>query len=150
VPIEKFGKVLDCFSPVTGAQVLDEIQALCAETWFHGHVSTPEAQTRLANTPAGCFLVRFSSQEHGSYTISLVTPAGAIRHQRVRHVGNAFLLQNQRYPSLRAVVELGGHLLNLLIPCPGSTFQAIFASNPHPILGYEEISWSPTNDVNHE
>jgi serine/threonine protein kinase len=150
VPIEKFGKVLDCFSPVSGAQVLDEIQALCAETWFHGHVSTPEAQTRLANTPAGCFLVRFSSQEHGSYTISLVTPAGAIRHQRVRHVGNAFLLQNQRYPSLRAVVELGGHLLNLLIPCPGSTFGAIFASNPHPILGYEEISWSPTNDVNHE
>jgi serine/threonine protein kinase len=148
VPIEKFGKVLDCFSPVSGAQVLDEIQALCAETWFHGHVSTPEAQTRLANTPAGCFLVRFSSQEHGSYTISLVTPAGAIRHQRVRHVGNAFLLQNQRYPSLRAVVEQGGHLLNLLIPCPGSMFGAIFASNPHPILGYEEISWSPTNEIN--
>jgi serine/threonine protein kinase len=148
VPIEKFGKVLDCFSPVSGAQVLDEIQALCAETWFHGHVSTPEAQTRLANTPAGCFLVRFSSQEHGSYTISLVTPAGAIRHQRVRHVGNAFLLQNQRYPTLRAVVEQGGHLLNLLIPCPGSMFGSIFSANPHPILGYEEISWSPTNEIN--
>jgi hypothetical protein len=59
-------------------------------------------------------------------------------------------MSNQRYPSLCAVVELGGHLLNLLIPCPGSTFGAIFASNPHPILGYEEISWSPTNDVNHE
>jgi hypothetical protein len=78
---------------VQGPQVLDEIQALCAEIWFHGHVGTTDAQTRLANTPAGCFLVRFSSQEHASYTISLVTPAGAIRHQRVRHVGGAFVLQ---------------------------------------------------------
>merc|ERR1712146_11342 len=100
---------------------------------------------RLANTPAGCFLVRFSSQEHGSYTISLVTPAGAIRHQRVRHVDGAFVLQNQRYASLRAVVEQGGHLLNLLIPCPGSTFQPLFSDNPHPILGYEEVSFSPSD-----
>eukprot|EP00019_Armaparvus_languidus_P006004 CAMPEP_0168607050 /NCGR_PEP_ID=MMETSP0420-20121227/16923_1 /TAXON_ID=498008 /ORGANISM="Pessonella sp." /LENGTH=538 /DNA_ID=CAMNT_0008646807 /DNA_START=56 /DNA_END=1672 /DNA_ORIENTATION=- len=141
VHIEKFGKVLDCFSPVSSAEVLDQIQQLCAEVWFHGHLSTTDAQTRLSNTPAGCFLVRFSSQEHGSYTISLVTPAGAIRHQRVRHIDSSFVLQNHRYASLRAVVAEGGHLLSLLIPCPGSVFQPLFQSDAHPVIGYEEISW---------
>jgi len=42
-------------------------------SWFHGDISMSESEARLANKMEGTYLVRFSTSEIGTYTISKVS-----------------------------------------------------------------------------
>jgi hypothetical protein len=51
--------------------------------WFHGEISTQDAEERLDNRRPGTFLVRFSSSEKGAFTVSGVDRDRKKSHQRV-------------------------------------------------------------------
>jgi len=141
VNIEQFGKILDWFGPLevnnneSNETMFDRIRKLLMKTWFHGDISTSEAQIRLSGMPAGTFLVRFSSTHPGCYTISSLTQSStSIKHQRVSYVvGKGFNFNGEYYDSLDSIIRDSN---NLFIPCPGSHFQSLFAEQTNPIIGY--------------
>jgi len=111
---------------------LDKTRKLMSNPWFHGDTTTEEAQERLSGKPGNTFLIRFSSVD-GWYTISQITDARAIRHQRVKHKpGTRYSVDGVEYDSLEHLVSQ--RLLTL--PCAGSRYQAIFQENPPEIFGY--------------
>jgi hypothetical protein len=100
VTMEYFGKVLAWFGNLKeGANILEKIKAVVANTyvfssvidctrkgttgqrggtdfyssWFHGDISMSESEARLANKLEGTYLIRFSTSEIGTYTISKVS-----------------------------------------------------------------------------
>jgi len=138
VNIEQFGKVLDWFGPLekhNGSEtILDRIRKLLMKQWFHGDVSTNEAQVRLSGFPNGTFLVRFSTTHPGCYTISSLTQnATNIKHQRVSFVpGKGFNNNGQWYNSIDEIIRESE---NLFIPAPGSRYQSLFVDQ-QPTMGY--------------
>jgi len=140
VKIDEFGKIVDWFGPLETSgsateNIFDRIRKLLMKAWFHGDISTAEAQIRLSGLPGGTFLVRFSSTHHGCYTISSLTQSNtSIKHQRVSFVaGKGFNFNNQWFDSLEDIIR---DCNNLFIPCPGSKFQSLFVDQPHQIIGY--------------
>lgn len=61
------------------------MRALMSTNWFHGDISTADAEVHLMHKPEGTFLVRFSTSEPGAYTISKVSMFNSISHQRIVH-----------------------------------------------------------------
>jgi serine/threonine protein kinase len=141
VKIEEFGKIIDWFGPLesnvpTGSDtIFDRIRKLLMKAWFHGEISTSEAQIRLNGLPGGTFLVRFSSTHPGCYTISSLTQSNtSIKHQRVSFVaGKGFNFNGQWFNSLEDIIRDSN---NLFIPCPVSKFHSLFVDLPHQIFGY--------------
>jgi len=141
VKIEEFGKIIDWFGPLendvqVGTEtIFDRIRKLLMKAWFHGDISTGEAQLRLSGLPGGTFLVRFSSTHLGCYTISSLTQSNtSIKHQRVTFAaGRGFNFNGQWFESLEEIIRDSN---NLFIPCPGSKFQSLFVDQPHQVIGY--------------
>jgi hypothetical protein len=70
--MDTFRDFLQWFGPLKpNADVPNKVVALLKEPWFHGDLSTPAAEKMLAaNGLEGTFLVRFSTSDPGSYSIS--------------------------------------------------------------------------------
>eukprot|EP01117_Protostelium_nocturnum_P003488 TRINITY_DN1454_c0_g1_i1.p1 TRINITY_DN1454_c0_g1~~TRINITY_DN1454_c0_g1_i1.p1 ORF type:complete len:539 (+),score=132.21 TRINITY_DN1454_c0_g1_i1:174-1790(+) len=145
VSIEQFGKVLDWFAigntaeerdPRQTETIFDRVRELLSKSWFHGEISTQEANQKLNALPvAGAYLVRFSSTHPGSYTISsMPNQGGPVKHQRVSYVpGQGFVLNGVTRQSLEEVI---GDSDTLMIPCPGSKYQSLFADQSVDLMGY--------------
>lgn len=90
VNIEQFGKILDWFGPLEKCSTLNmdnnifdkvvknmclftisQIRKLLMKQWFHGEISTNEAQVRLSSLSVGAYLVRFSTTHPGFLFILL-------------------------------------------------------------------------------
>lgn len=112
------------------------MREMVQKTWFHGEITTQEANQKLSTLPAGTFLVRFSSTHNGSYTISsLPQSGGKVKHQRVSYVeGVGYTLNGETKPSLEVMVRDAN---DLLIPCPGSKYQSLFVEQSTEMMGYE-------------
>jgi hypothetical protein len=52
--------------------IAPQIRLLLQNRWFHGDISTKEAENRLISKGPGAFLVRFSTSAPGTYTMSKV------------------------------------------------------------------------------
>jgi len=130
VNIEYFGDLLQWFGPIEipddpehDYTILDNIRMTMQYPWFFGDVDTPRAQEKLSGRPGGTFLVRFSGQQPGWFTISTITPARTILHQRIRHSpGSKYKIDDQTYDSLPDLIK--GRQLTL--PCGGSRFLSLF------------------------
>ena len=76
--------------------------------WFHGVLSSPEAEQKLTRGGVGSFLVRYSSQP-GAFTLSCVSATAGITSYRLLQplgCGQGFVLDNEhRYPSLVLLVQ---------------------------------------------
>jgi hypothetical protein len=70
-----FGPMKDCIQKVT--QVV-------SNKWFHGFLSSEEADKLLDAQPIGTFLVRFSRSNNGAYALAYVDPNGKVAHSLVR------------------------------------------------------------------
>jgi len=130
VNIEHFGNLLEWFGPIelpedpeNDLTILDNIRLVMKEPWFFGDCDTNRAQEKLSGRPGGTFLVRFSTQQPGWFTISLISPQRQILHQRIRHSpGSQYKIDDQVYDSLQELVKGRG----LTLPCGGSRFLYLF------------------------
>jgi hypothetical protein len=80
--------------------------ATLAEKWFHGDVSTSDAERMLGDQTIGSFLVRFSTQSRGLFTISRIATNNAIHHQRILHrpLLAEFSVLDHHYKTLRQMI----------------------------------------------
>lgn len=88
VSMEQLGLFHHWFGPLfkksSEGTVVDLVQMICNEPWFHGDVSRQESEQSLAGKK-GYFLIRLSmtDPEASPYTISKVSSDGVLNHQRV-------------------------------------------------------------------
>jgi len=127
VTMEMFGKVLAWFGNLRAdnAKILEKIKIVLASSWFHGDISMPESEARLANKPDGTYLVRFSTSEMGAFTISKVSTTG-ISHQRLMRTQGMYMMNKKSYQTITDLIRAEASQLNLLNPCGGSRYLALF------------------------
>lgn len=104
---------------------------LCQQPWFHGDLTVADACDRLVPQGPGTFLLRFSSSEPGSFTISRVDGAGTVRHHRItprssNGTGKRFAVADTAYTTLAELVNDLRANLQLFVPCPGSPYAHLF------------------------
>jgi len=136
--IEHFGKILDWFGPMVTPtmsnspggeredQFWSKIRKVMKCSWFHGDISTEDAITLLSaqKFPQGTFLVRFSTTNPGSFTISSVSSTSSIKHQRISSTGDGrFTFNGKHYDDLSDIIK---DSTDLFIPCPGSKYALLF------------------------
>jgi hypothetical protein len=66
----KFGDFMTGFGPLN--QCVDKMQAVLNADWFHGFLSSIEAEKLLEGQSPGTFLIRFSKSKAGSFAIAYV------------------------------------------------------------------------------
>jgi len=142
VTMDKFGKILDWFGPLCAFDsnkkliFLDKITQLLRNSWFHGDLNTKQAETLLSSSINGTFLIRFSTNIPGIFTISKKSN-GVISHQRILHPpGSGFCIDNQQYDSVDELVMCNTEKLNLTNPCHGSPYSQLFKSQQVNYSGY--------------
>lgn len=98
--------------------------------WFHGDITTSEAEARLMRRCVGTFLVRFSSVV-GCFAITKViageNDSRKTVHQRIlRTPDYQFAIGEDIYPSLVVLISQNANKLGLLYPCFGSQYKEMF------------------------
>jgi len=137
VSIEQFSRILDWFGPLEGLEILEQVEDLLKREWFHGEISSDEAEKRLAKEKKGTFLVRFSSRDPGCYAISGVSQGGRLKHYRIYHKpGLKYLIGKSECSSLESIINKYHKELYLKTPCPGSPYQDIFEQRQNVCAGY--------------
>jgi len=127
VTLEQFAKILEWFGPLTGLQILDSVEDLLKKNWFHGNLSSQDAEKKLSKQKKGTFLVRFSAREPGSYALSAVSQGGRMKHYRVYHKpGIQYMIGETECSSLDEILSKYHKELFLKAACPGSPYQDIF------------------------
>eukprot|EP01117_Protostelium_nocturnum_P002786 TRINITY_DN13709_c0_g1_i1.p1 TRINITY_DN13709_c0_g1~~TRINITY_DN13709_c0_g1_i1.p1 ORF type:complete len:561 (+),score=199.63 TRINITY_DN13709_c0_g1_i1:207-1889(+) len=133
VHIEDFGNLLKWFGPLEEGQdknFLGTMQNLFNKRWFHGDISQESAETSLAGTEPGTYLIRFSSTP-GNFALSKMVEnhnkEKVILHIRILHTpGKNFSLhldgKNLEFPSLEELVKTP--ILALGTAAPGSKYYA--------------------------
>jgi hypothetical protein len=142
VHLERFGQVCDWFGPLkSNFSILERVRNVLRCGWFHGDISTQEAENRLMLKEVGTFLVRFSTSAPGAFTISKVAMNGQIHHQRISKVRDDdqdwFVIATYRFTSLIELIDESRQPLVLLIPCTGSKYFSLFTVQQEP-SGYIE------------
>lgn len=107
------------------------MQALCTKRWFHGDITQEQAETRLAGTDPGTFLIRLSSNA-GSFALSKMIEnhnhERVIVHVRISHRTNKYTFvldeETHQFDSLDDLVK--DPVLSLGNACPGSKYYAQF------------------------
>jgi serine/threonine protein kinase len=107
-------------------RVLEDIERLTAERWFHGYITAEEANKRLETTlTTGTYLVRLSTTSPGKpYTLSILTSPTHIDHRRIIHThpNDTYTIRiepnSYSFSSLIELVNKCKELLNLKEPCP--------------------------------
>jgi len=129
VNIEHFGRELLWFGPLEISEdnkpnnFLVNVRTLLGEKWFFGDITTQKSVDELRGKPGGTFLVRFSGSESGYYTLSQVTEARKVLHQRIKHnIGGPYLFEGSSYESLPEIIEQK----NYDQPCTSPYYKQIF------------------------
>eukprot|EP01102_Stenamoeba_stenopodia_P006404 TRINITY_DN1755_c0_g2_i1.p1 TRINITY_DN1755_c0_g2~~TRINITY_DN1755_c0_g2_i1.p1 ORF type:complete len:320 (+),score=100.47 TRINITY_DN1755_c0_g2_i1:887-1846(+) len=151
VNIDRFGHMLSLFGPLYNdpnapSNFLEKIKNCMKQPWFHGDITTSEAEKLLHSQKPGSFLVRLSTTQAGAYTISKVSRKGQINHQRIEYKpdkGFSVSIQTKKgkktvtdTTSLQHLVEATKSDLYLKVPCPGSPYEFLFAKNKSKLDGY--------------
>jgi len=124
VTMEYFGKVLAWFGNLKqdGVGILDKIKEVLSEAWFHGDISMQESTAILTGKEEGTYLVRFSTSELGTYTISKVSH-GSISHLRLQRTKlGKHAINGHSYDTIGELIKHEMTALGLQVPCPGSRF----------------------------
>lgn len=137
VSLERFGKILSYFGPIddprtgNGYFILERMRLMMINPWFHGDITTQEAQEKLSGKTGNTFLIRFSSID-GMYTLSTITSSRMIQHQRIKRANYGYSAEGHFFDSLEQFILSKG----LTEPCAGSKYQHIFQENPPQECGY--------------
>eukprot|EP00007_Cunea_sp_BSH-02190019_P003786 CAMPEP_0174239006 /NCGR_PEP_ID=MMETSP0417-20130205/13160_1 /TAXON_ID=242541 /ORGANISM="Mayorella sp, Strain BSH-02190019" /LENGTH=614 /DNA_ID=CAMNT_0015317901 /DNA_START=276 /DNA_END=2116 /DNA_ORIENTATION=- len=130
VTLVKLGQVLAWFGgldPDANEQdIFHRIEHMLRQRWFHGDIAAQKAMDMLTGQLPGTFLVRFSSQP-GCFTISSVDPTRRVVHQRVIfEAGQGYVFWNNRYPTLKKLLQKEKKKFGFLQPCPDSKYMNLF------------------------
>eukprot|EP01087_Luapelamoeba_hula_P005494 TRINITY_DN1555_c0_g1_i2.p1 TRINITY_DN1555_c0_g1~~TRINITY_DN1555_c0_g1_i2.p1 ORF type:complete len:791 (-),score=155.72 TRINITY_DN1555_c0_g1_i2:21-2393(-) len=156
VNIEWFGNLLNWFGPVglnsrDGFTILNRMRFLCSHEWFHGNIDAHEAEIKLAQKPAGTYLVRFSTNTDypGAFTITRVTFTGGPTNVRIKQLpnyGGFTITGNGDHNVFNSMVQLLSAVqvpLGLGQVCGGESwpFLHLFSGerNQQPGGGYEAV-----------
>eukprot|EP00005_Dracoamoeba_jomungandri_P004604 CAMPEP_0174258702 /NCGR_PEP_ID=MMETSP0439-20130205/7658_1 /TAXON_ID=0 /ORGANISM="Stereomyxa ramosa, Strain Chinc5" /LENGTH=506 /DNA_ID=CAMNT_0015342317 /DNA_START=155 /DNA_END=1675 /DNA_ORIENTATION=+ len=140
VTMVAFGKFLNWFGPLATPpdrpQLIDRVVSILQLPYFHGVLSTVDAEALLTVKPSGTFLVRFSSSAPGCYTISKKDVDSSIKHQRIIHhpQQGVFYINNKGYASLDELITKEANALALTSPCLGSRYAFLFVEQQ--VSGY--------------
>jgi len=132
VKLEDFGNLVGLVGPF-GPEMLDRVRNLVNQQWFHGNISSVEAEAVLRNMEPGSFLVRFSADPNtpDNYVISSVSRAPnakrpVMNHRKVHHnPGVGFSFQNKVFLDFNELLSEFEKKANLTDPCPDSVFQQL-------------------------
>jgi len=89
VTLDKYGKMCDIYGPLVSTSessknIIKKIYEIVQNEWFHGEISKDDAESQLTKKAKGTFLIRLSEQG-GCFTISKMSQANKINHQRINH-----------------------------------------------------------------
>jgi len=108
VSIEDFAAVLEWFGPMDGINMLHRMTKLCLQNFFWGYLSSVSAEKILIKDvkEKGSFLLRFSTTEPGSYSLSAVTQECRLQHFRIGHkAGGKYILGKTEYDTLEDLLK---------------------------------------------
>lgn len=90
VTLERFGKVVDAFGPLSdGEKFLERVEDAISQPWFYaGEITKEEVSDLLKGQRDGTFIVRFSSRVGVPFTLSVC--------QRTQGAGNRLRIQQYR------------------------------------------------------
>jgi len=143
VSIERLGLFHHWFGPMfkksSDGTIVDIVQMICNEGWFHGDISRQESEQLLAGKK-GAFLVRLSmtDPEASPHTISKVNAEGVINHQRIyAHPNGAGYYVISKSGSKSTEIS-GTNLLDLIKklkkiigkPLEGNKYRSFFLAEP--------------------
>merc|ERR1712137_1149231 len=146
VRIGDFGSFLENFGPISMVRerrgksetinVFQRMYGICKQPWFHGDISSKQAEQLLRGYKSGYFLVRLSSSVSGCFTISRVTPNNTIHHHRIDYKGekgyatrsivDKSSIISSTSKSLHSFIGLLKADMHLESACPGSKFRVLF------------------------
>lgn len=121
-----------------GGYEIDHILAVCHPAWFHGFLSSADAQKALKGKPDGSFLFRFSTTNPGCYALT-VAYSNTVGHWRISCEKKpfevpVFLIDGRSYTSLEAIIQthrFNREPLNIKSPKPGQA-TSCFLGSYHP------------------
>jgi len=121
-----------------GGYDIESILEICTPSWFHGFLSSADAQRGLKGKPDGTFLFRFSTSNPGCYALSAAY-SGTVGHWRiscVKEVGQpvTFKIDGRDYKSLAEIINIhkfGREPLKIKQPRPGQN-GTCHLGNPWP------------------
>ncbi|KAL6064801.1 Dual specificity protein kinase [Balamuthia mandrillaris] len=145
VTIENFSKMLEWFGPLKEQGILNRIHDLLKKAFFHGPISSGEAEKAIVNQKKGTFLLRFSSSEAGGYALTVLNKKAQLKHYRITHrPGSKYAIGKVECDSLDELMQRYRKELYLKRPCPGSKYEAMFAVLVDPkiqAVGYQEVQF---------
>ncbi|KAL6054450.1 putative serine/threonine-protein kinase/receptor [Balamuthia mandrillaris] len=127
VKIEKFAEALEWFGPFQKNNLLlENIYSILSMEGFYGDLSGGEVINRMAGSRVGTYLIRFSQNNPGFYTITVNTDK-SIENYRVQHrPGERFVLGNNAYDTLEDLVNAHRDILQLKWPLDNSKYDQMF------------------------
>eukprot|EP01087_Luapelamoeba_hula_P010598 TRINITY_DN2811_c0_g1_i2.p1 TRINITY_DN2811_c0_g1~~TRINITY_DN2811_c0_g1_i2.p1 ORF type:complete len:711 (-),score=170.90 TRINITY_DN2811_c0_g1_i2:53-2185(-) len=107
VTIERFSKILEWLGPfTTDRKFLDCMSEIIRIPGFFGDITTKDAETTMAGKKPGNYIIRFSSQQPGFYTITCMGEDNSLKHYRIKHkAGLGFVLGDSEYPDLLTLIK---------------------------------------------
>jgi len=131
VTLENFSRVLEWFGPFSkGRTFIDNVKEIISIPGFFGDISTKEAEQVMAGKKPGQFIIRFSTQQPGFYTITAMADDNTLKHYRIKHkAGLGFLLGNQEYSSLGKLIKKHRKDLFLKSAVRGSQYSQLFVAH---------------------
>eukprot|EP01117_Protostelium_nocturnum_P009304 TRINITY_DN3334_c0_g1_i1.p1 TRINITY_DN3334_c0_g1~~TRINITY_DN3334_c0_g1_i1.p1 ORF type:complete len:1152 (+),score=371.99 TRINITY_DN3334_c0_g1_i1:154-3609(+) len=128
VSTETFSKLLEWFGPLD-VNFVDKITQIIPEPWFHGNMSHQNAEKILMKSgQIGTFLIRFSSKNRGTFTLTTLGKNKTPVHYRVSYnrAEIKYKMGSRTYNSFFDLLKDSQRDLNLKQPCPGSKFHSLY------------------------
>mmetsp|Transcript_17744 Transcript_17744/g.49936 ORF Transcript_17744/g.49936 Transcript_17744/m.49936 type:complete len:723 (+) Transcript_17744:95-2263(+) len=150
VDATRFGQVLAYFQPFDksfGNRLVD----LAKQPYFHSFLSRERTEGLLRNSPAGSYLVRFSSNRFGQVVVSALSE-GKVKHLVIENDCGKFRYRrrvDKWWDSIPDLVTDHAEQLGLAIPKDGGPFMQLFGIGLNMIGGYGDAPFdSDDDDIN--
>lgn len=133
VHIDQFGNFAQWFGPLgyPGHNPAQYAMSVAKNKWFFGEVSINQAFCILNGQDSGTFLVRYSLSRRGDYSVSFVTPSGAIAHQ---HIDRRVIIDDRKADKPVTI--------RYVIPATGQGYDTLFdLIDDQPYLRNRAYGW---------
>jgi len=134
VSLDDWSKLLEWFGPIESLeQLLQRIVDLLSKPWFHGYMSTEQAEKVLKRHRKGFFLVRFSMSDPGCFAVTSLAKDGKLKHYKILHkAGSTYQIGKIEAVSLDEIVTKYRKELYLKHPCSGWPYEELFGTRNAP------------------